>query len=151
MRTWNSALASCFLLAVPVAAVQASQQDACPSPANITIKAGTACEGYEGCEYDITSAAGNRWTGSDPSETGKDGKAPIRFLSAVARKAPDGSTQVFCDYGFDDDKGELRKTGGFRLSLEPPAKITLTDKWKTVSAQESPCESKEASQCAFVK
>lgn len=151
MRTWNSALASCFLLAVPVAAVQASQQDACPSPANITIKAGTACEGYEGCEYDITSAAGSRWTGSDPYESGKEGKASPRFISAAANKASDGSTQVYCDYEFHDAKGAVLKNGGFRLSLETPAKITLTDHWKTVSAQESSCESNEASQCAFVK
>jgi hypothetical protein len=82
---------------------------------------------------------------------GKDGKASPRFMSAAANKASDGSTQVYCDYEFHDAKGAVLENGGFRLSLETPAKITLGDKWKSTSAQASSCESNEASQCAFVK
>lgn len=151
MRTWTRTLVSCLILALPFAAAQAAGQDACPSPKNITIKAGTTCAGFEGCEYDIASTAGNRWIGSDPYESGKDGKATVRFMSAVANKASDGSTQVYCDYEFHDANGVVLENGGFRLSLETPSKITLTDKWKPVSAQANSCESNEASQCAFVK
>lgn len=146
MRALNCVIAGILLSGLAATSAHAAQ-DACPSAETVR-PVSCPADSWEGCEYKITSASSISWIGSDPLEYGKNEKISVKFLSASARTTDQG-TQIYCEYGFYKPDGTDTKDG-LRLSMDKPAKINLSDKWSSATADSpSSCQSQSSSECTF--